>query len=93
VSQVEFIVDGVQCPKCNGESRVIDSRDGETSRRRRRECLSCKHRYSTYEIHAAEYDRLQVLKIDLGQINAAITTLRAIKLQFEGSNGHHDNKD
>lgn len=88
MSKVAHIVDSVQCPACNGESRVIDSRDGETARRRRRECLSCKNRYSTYEIHANEYDRLQVLKIDMGQIDAAIATLRAIKAEFGESNGH-----
>ena len=86
--KIPLIVDSVQCPKCNGESKVIDSRDGETARRRRRECLSCKNRYSTYEIHAAEYDRLQVIRIDMGQIDAAIATLRSIKAEFGDSNGH-----
>ena len=40
------------CPKCNfNDSRVVDSRatmDG-SSIRRRRECLSCKFRFTTYE--------------------------------------------
>lgn len=88
MSKIDHIVDSVQCPLCNGESKVIDSRDGETARRRRRECLSCKNRYSTYEIHANEYDRLQVLKIDMGQIDAAIATLRAIKAEFGEVNGY-----
>lgn len=87
MSKVAHIVDSVQCPACNGESRVIDSRDGESARRRRRECLTCKHRYSTYEIHAEEYDKLRAFKIDLGQIESAISSLRTIKLQFGGSNG------
>ena len=87
MTKLPLIIDSVQCPRCNGESKVIDSRDGETARRRRRECLRCKHRYSTYEIHANEYDRLQVIEIDMGQIEAAITTLRAIRSQFGGSNG------
>jgi len=42
----------VKCPFCsNGENRVIDSRlskDGN-SIRRRRECLSCSRRFTTYE--------------------------------------------
>lgn len=43
----------MKCPYCNGvESKVIDSRpteDGEKIRRRR-ECLSCSRRFTTYEI-------------------------------------------
>ncbi len=42
----------MNCPFCsNGENRVIDSRiskDGNAIRRRR-ECLSCKKRFTTYE--------------------------------------------
>lgn len=88
MTRVPHIIDSVQCPKCNGESKVIDSRDGETARRRRRECLRCKNRYSTYEIHSDQYDKLRVFKIDMGQIDAAITTLRAIKEEFGDCNGH-----
>lgn len=43
----------MRCPYCGAdESKVIDSRpteDGEKIRRRR-ECLSCKKRFTTYEI-------------------------------------------
>jgi transcriptional repressor NrdR len=43
---------GVKCPSCGyEEDKVIDSRstkDG-TVTRRRRECLECGHRYTTYE--------------------------------------------
>ena len=42
----------MRCPKCGcGDDKVIDSRaarDGSTVRRRR-ECLSCGHRFSTLE--------------------------------------------
>ncbi|MDQ6767421.1 MAG: transcriptional regulator NrdR, partial [Candidatus Eremiobacteraeota bacterium] len=38
------------CPVCRSDdSRVIDSRDDENAVRRRRECQSCKHRFTTYE--------------------------------------------
>lgn len=43
----------MKCPYCNyGESKVIDSRPAEegTTIRRRRECLSCQKRFTTYEI-------------------------------------------
>jgi transcriptional repressor NrdR len=41
---------------------VIDSRDDENSVRRRRECLGCKHRFTTYE--RFEAPRLYVVKKD-----------------------------
>jgi transcriptional repressor NrdR len=38
------------CPQCaDRETQVIDSRDTHDGVRRRRECLSCKHRFTTYE--------------------------------------------
>jgi transcriptional repressor NrdR len=42
----------MKCPNCqHSESKVIESRDvaGGESIRRRRECLHCEHRYTTYE--------------------------------------------
>jgi transcriptional repressor NrdR len=38
------------CPYCAGFTKVIDSRPDEDSVYRRRECLSCKKRFSTIEI-------------------------------------------
>lgn len=55
----------MRCPKCGHlESRVIDSRFSETadSIRRRRECIQCKERFTTYEHH--EETPLQVIKKD-----------------------------
>jgi len=38
------------CPKCkHAETQVIDTRDSSEGIRRRRECLSCKQRFTTYE--------------------------------------------
>jgi transcriptional repressor NrdR len=55
----------MRCPKCGGqEDRVVDSRasrEGATIRRRR-ECISCNHRFTTYE--EVEHDQLMVLKRD-----------------------------
>jgi transcriptional repressor NrdR len=42
----------VRCPYCKApDSRVVDSRDisGGESVRRRRECMECKRRFTTYE--------------------------------------------
>lgn len=42
----------MRCPYCNeDESRVVDSRSNEDNSitRRRRECVACKRRFTTYE--------------------------------------------
>jgi transcriptional repressor NrdR len=53
----------VICPTCrNGDTRVVDSRDDESVVRRRRECLTCKHRFTTYE--RMESPRIFVVKKD-----------------------------
>jgi transcriptional repressor NrdR len=53
----------VICPTCRkSETRVVDSRDDESVVRRRRECLACKHRFTTYE--RIEAPRLFVVKKD-----------------------------
>ncbi len=46
----------VNCPFCNhDDSKVVDSRDSGDGIRRRRECLSCDRRFTTYErVHARE---------------------------------------
>lgn len=37
------------CPKCGKDSRVTNTRASGMARKRRRECLSCAHRWNTYE--------------------------------------------
>ena len=39
----------MRCPECNADSRVIDSRTGEHSTRRRRQCTECGVRFTTQE--------------------------------------------
>jgi DNA-directed RNA polymerase subunit M/transcription elongation factor TFIIS len=47
------------CPSCYlREVKVIESRRSSNHIRRRRECLSCNHRWSTMEISKELYDRL-----------------------------------
>ncbi len=53
----------MHCPKCgNDDSKVIESRDTGDSVRRRRECLECSSRYTTYE--RIEKPNLAVVKKD-----------------------------
>ncbi|MCY3599735.1 MAG: transcriptional regulator NrdR [Gemmatimonadetes bacterium] len=57
----------MQCPGCNHmEARVVDSRTSRGGRaiRRRRECLSCGERFTTYE--QVEEEPLLVMKRDGG---------------------------
>lgn len=56
----------MRCPYCNADKdKVIDSRatDGGRCTRRRRECLACKRRYTTYE-RPEERVKLSVIKRD-----------------------------
>jgi transcriptional repressor NrdR len=55
----------MRCPKCGTqEDRVIDSRSSKEGAtiRRRRECLACTHRFTTYE--EIEHELLTVIKRD-----------------------------
>lgn len=53
----------MRCPYCQEqESRVVDSRESEGSIRRRRECLACGQRFTTYE--RIESANLYVVKKD-----------------------------
>ncbi len=58
----------MQCPFCqHTESRVLESRSAESGQsvRRRRECLQCKRRFTTYE--RIEYVPITVIKRDGGR--------------------------
>jgi len=55
----------MRCPKCGSrDDKVIDSRQSRdgSSIRRRRQCLKCKYRYTTYE--EIERSDLRVIKSD-----------------------------
>lgn len=55
----------MRCPFCRQDTdRVVDSRSGEEGAtiRRRRECLACKRRFTTYE--RVEENPLRVIKKD-----------------------------
>lgn len=40
----------MNCPKCSGKSEVSDSRPKDGTVRRRRKCLKCGHKYTSYEV-------------------------------------------
>ena len=72
----------MRCPKCAClESKVVDSRSSEdgASIRRRRECLSCGARFTTYE--RREESPLMIQKKDgslVGQMASEGTTPRRL---------------
>lgn len=39
----------MRCPKCDGDTQVRNSREAEGGVRRRRECVKCKARVTTFE--------------------------------------------
>jgi len=60
----------VRCPYCKEDrDRVMDSRSSESARviRRRRQCLACKKRFTTYE-KIGESARLYVVKKDNSRV-------------------------
>ena len=68
------------CPSCQGESGVIDSRPIGKTTRRRRECKSCKHRWTTFEINADEMHALwKLTKI----ARALVKTTDGLKMDLE----------
>lgn len=68
----------MKCPRCKSdESRVVDSRassDG-LAIRRRRECLACFHRYTTYE--RVENSALRVVKKNGERVRFDLDRVRA----------------
>lgn len=49
------------CPVCGEDTKIVDSRtsrEGE-SIRRRRECLVCRHRFTTREVDTEMLERLE----------------------------------
>jgi transcriptional repressor NrdR len=58
-----MLIISMECPYCfHGESKVTDKRKSPEGIRRRRECLKCKKRFTTYEIISK--DGLYVIKKD-----------------------------
>lgn len=49
-----------RCDECNGDTKVFNSRPMDNGwRMRRRECLKCGKRYTTYEIRDMEVSLMQ----------------------------------
>lgn len=62
----------MKCPKCGKESRVTDSRERMMGIYRRRKCLSCGYKFSSFEVVAT--------KGTSGKIRQLYNTLSSIDL-------------
>lgn len=76
----------MNCPVCNGETHVVDSRPQEDGVQRRRECMECKKRFKTVEIDSEMYQKLlyaptkaEIVYKSIGKLNEAIRTLESMK--------------
>ncbi len=85
---------GVPCPKCGHEiSWVVDSRrvNASPAVRRRRECIACKARYTTYEqitvplIHLAA----QAATVDR-YLGALVKQVGALQAMIENAKGEDE---
>lgn len=57
------------CPDCGAETKVVDSRTTSNNHiRRKRECLTCKKRHTTYEFYREEV----ILPADLKWLGAEL---------------------
>lgn len=66
----------VLCPKCQREGRIFDTRLHGQLRWRRRECLKCGERWSTWEVGGDDEVRNTLTKND--QYRQAIADIRAV---------------
>jgi hypothetical protein len=61
---------GMVCPKCDGDTGVLDTRPRMQNKqlRRRRKCLSCGHRFSTYEVAAEDMQWLVAFRKRISEV-------------------------
>ena len=73
----------MRCPECFeiGKSKVIDSRNSIPNeimmKRRRRECLNCGHRFTTYEILSENIEFIRAVARRSGEIYKALKKLKS----------------
>ena len=66
--------------KCGSDSRVTQTRVSGATLRRRRECLSCQERWSTYEVSIPDHARYGLVAKDMRQaMNTALSLLEALE--------------
>jgi hypothetical protein len=70
---------GLRCPSCGGACIVVDSRPSGDAHRRRRKCLDCDSRFTTFERFAGaevSTDELREILTGLDVFNERLNELR-----------------
>ena len=66
----------MMCPKCEGRTKVNESRHNQSGQvRRRRSCLDCGHLFTTYEV--IQGDEVQADSIGLEPVKTALLEICA----------------
>lgn len=74
----------MNCSKCGGEYKIIDSRDtGNNETRRRRKCLNCGDRITTYEINEDRYGQIASAKKVIRQFGKLIDFIKKYEAQIQ----------
>lgn len=75
---------GLRCD-CGSETRVKDSRDAERSIRRRRACLICGARFTTYENRPGENIHLTAIEAAAvtRTVSAIMQTIKELNAEIE----------
>lgn len=73
----------MKCEKCGADTKVLDSRSVEGKLiRRRRQCLTCKARFTTFEITDSSY-KANVNTIKAARLAHKLTALAGIVEELE----------
>ena len=85
----------MKCPRCGDESKVIDSRSGGSkfgfdSVRRRRECLACELRFTTYEVHDSGLEDIDKLLSNISRVTEASEKIAGIVKDIESGEVRDD---
>lgn len=64
----------MECPLCGSESSVIETRSSPRENRRRRQCNTCNHRFTTKEI---AYEDIKLTQKSLRRLATFLSTIDA----------------
>lgn len=71
---------GLVCPRCRADTYVVDTRPGDKTVRRRRKCVACDHRFTTYECIDAPDPLLRQITETLDNLEMQIRVAKRLML-------------
>lgn len=69
----------MNCIKCSGLTEVDDSRFSRDTVRRRRKCVDCSQRFTTYEMLSEDFFAFKLAKRDLRSVYSVLGKMAWIK--------------